>query len=70
MRGESEMGGLLLDSITGIPKVESVVSSPEEQCASLYDAIRDMSAYGSVVEAEKRRNDGGGRRFDERETVG
>ncbi len=46
-----------LDHATGVSGAESEAISPTERCASLYDAIRDMSSYGSAREAEKR---GGG----------
>ncbi|WP_217241159.1 hypothetical protein [Streptomyces sp. AC555_RSS877] len=41
-----------LDRATGVSGSESRQESPE-RCASLYDAIRDMNAYGSVIEVER-----------------
>jgi len=43
------------DHAAGVSETESAADPPAERCASLYDAIRDMSSYGSEVEAEKRR---------------
>ncbi|WP_328768941.1 hypothetical protein [Streptomyces sp. NBC_00286] len=41
------------DHATGISEAESEAESPADGCASLYEAIRDMSSYGSEVEAER-----------------
>jgi hypothetical protein len=49
-----------LDRAAGISEAEPATETSDERCASLYDAIRDMSAYGSRREAEKRRGDGDG----------
>ncbi|MDN0195482.1 hypothetical protein [Streptomyces sp. S.PNR 29] len=45
---------------TDIPEEESEAETADERCASLYDAIREMSTYGSEIEAEKRRNNASG----------
>lgn len=41
-----------LDRAAGVSRTASREESSAERCASLYDAIRDMTAYGSVMEAE------------------
>ncbi|GAB2724599.1 hypothetical protein [Streptomyces bullii] len=43
-----------------VADAEPEAASAEEHCASLYDAIRDMSSYGSARQAEKRVCDGDG----------
>ncbi|GAA3807012.1 hypothetical protein ACFS5L_42530 [Streptomyces phyllanthi] len=50
-----------LDQATGASGAESEEGSPAERAASLYDAIREMSTYGSEIAAEKRGRDGDGR---------
>lgn len=46
-----------LDHISEGTEADPAAQIPVERRASLYDAIRDMSKYGSTVEAEKRRKD-------------
>jgi hypothetical protein len=52
---EPEVNPARPDHTAGVSEAESVADPPVERCASLYDAIRDMSSYGSEVEAEKRK---------------
>lgn len=47
-----------LDRTTGVSKAEPQSASSNERGASLYDAIRDMSTYGSAIEEERCRNGG------------
>jgi hypothetical protein len=49
-----------LGQTTGTSEAESDAESLDGRCASLYDAIRDMSAYASELQAEKRRSNGPG----------
>jgi hypothetical protein len=49
-----------LSQATGVPVAETEEDSPAERCASLYDAIREMSSYGSEIEAGRRGRDGDG----------
>lgn len=43
-----------LNGATGVSGATSDRDGPQARCASLYDAIRDMTAYGSEKAAENR----------------
>ncbi|GGY01483.1 hypothetical protein [Streptomyces djakartensis] len=53
----------LVRAVGGAPESEPREDAPEEGCASLYDAIRDMGLYGAKVAAEGRGNGGEGLRL-------
>jgi hypothetical protein len=48
------------DRTTEVSEADPRAAPSNERCASLYDAIRDMSIYESAMEEERRRNSGDG----------
>ncbi|WP_158708247.1 MULTISPECIES: hypothetical protein [unclassified Streptomyces] len=53
----------LVRAAGGAPEAEPQEDAPDERCASLYDAIRDMGLYGAKIAAEGRGNGGEGLRM-------